>query len=83
MSLIIIRHGQSTYNLANLFTGNVDVPLKALGEAEGLAASVKIKEFSFNVAYTSMLITAQETMKIILTEIKQLAIPVIKNTVLD
>ena len=38
--LTLIRHGQSTYNLANLFTGNVDAPLTSLGEAEALAAGV-------------------------------------------
>ncbi|MDB5276963.1 MAG: 2,3-bisphosphoglycerate-dependent phosphoglycerate mutase [Ferruginibacter sp.] len=41
MSLTIIRHGQSTYNLANLFTGNLDVPLTALGEEEAAAAGKK------------------------------------------
>ena len=83
MSLTIIRHGQSTYNLANLFTGNLDVPLTALGEEEALAAGKKIKEFSYSVAFTSMLIRAQETLRIILETIRQTSIPVIKNAALD
>lgn len=81
--LTLIRHGQSTYNLANLFTGNVDAPLTSLGEAEALAAGKKIKDFIYNVAYTSMLIRAQETLRIILEEIQQTTIPVIKNAALN
>lgn len=83
VSLTLIRHGQSTYNLANLFTGNVDAPLTSLGEAEALAAGKKIKDFIYNVAYTSMLIRAQETLRIILEEIQQTTIPVIKNAALN
>jgi len=82
-SLTIIRHGQSTYNLANLFTGNLDAPLTSLGEAEALAAGKKIKDFIYNVAFTSMLIRARETLRIILEEIQQTAIPVIKNAALN
>lgn len=81
--LTFIRHGQSTYNLANLFTGNVDVPLTSLGEAEALAAGKKIKDFKYNIAYTSVLIRAQETLRIILEEIEQTTIPVIKNAALN
>lgn len=81
--LTLIRHGQSTYNLANLFTGNVDAPLTSLGEAEALATGKKIKDFIYNVAYTSMLIRAQETLRIILEEIQQTTIPVIKNAALN
>lgn len=81
--LTLIRHGQSTYNLANLFTGNVDAPLTSLGEAEALAAGKKIKDFIYNVAYTSKLIRAQETLRIILEEIQQTTIPVIKNAALN
>ena len=82
-SLTIIRHGQSTYNLANLFTGNLDAPLTSLGEAEALAAGKKIKDVIYNVAFTSMLIRARETLRIILEEIQQTAIPVIKNAALN
>ena len=82
-SLTIIRHGQSTYNLANLFTGNLDAPLTSLGEAEALAAGKKIKDFIYHVAFTSMLIRARETLRIILEEIQQTAIPVIKNVALN
>ena len=82
-SLTLIRHGQSTYNLANLFTGNVDVPLTPLGEAEALAAGQKIKDISYKIAYTSTLIRAQATLQIILETIQQTTIPIIKNAALD
>jgi 2,3-bisphosphoglycerate-dependent phosphoglycerate mutase len=83
MSLTIIRHGQSTYNLANLFTGNLDVPLSQLGKEEALAAGKKLKGLIFNTAFTSMLIRAQETLRIILEEINQTTIPIIKNAALN
>lgn len=82
-SLTIIRHGQSTYNLANLFTGNVDVPLTPLGKEEALEAGKKVKGFRYSIAYTSMLVRAQETLRIILKEIQQTTIPIIKNAALD
>ena len=82
-SLTIIRHGQSTYNLANLFTGDTDVPLTSAGEEEALAAGKKIKDIIYNAAYTSMLIRAKETLRIILAEIQQTTIPVINNAALN
>ena len=83
MSLIIIRHGQSTYNLANLFTGNLDVPLSPLGKEEATEAGKKLKGMIFDTAFTSVLIRAQETLSIILDEINQSAIPVIKDAALN
>ena len=69
--LTLIRHGQSTYNLQNRFTGSVDVPLTPLGEEEAYLAGQKLKNFHYDIAYTSMLVRAWETLKIILKEIKQ------------
>lgn len=82
-SLTLIRHGQSTYNLANLFTGNTDVPLTALGEEEAREAGKKLNAYTYTIAYTSMLTRAQQTLRIILEEIQQTTIPVIKNAALD
>lgn len=82
-SLTVIRHGQSTYNLANLFTGNLNVPLTPLGEAEALEAGRKLKGMKYDVAYTSMLARARDTLQIILKEIGQTTIPVIKNAALN
>lgn len=81
--LTLIRHGQSTYNLQNRFTGNVDVPLTPLGEGEALMAGQKLSGFHFDIAYTSMLIRAWETLRIVLEEIKQTQIPIIKNVSLN
>jgi 2,3-bisphosphoglycerate-dependent phosphoglycerate mutase len=81
--LTLIRHGQSTYNLQNRFTGNVDVYLTAFGEKEALIAGQKLKDFHFDIAYTSMLVRAWETLRIVLEEIKQTQITVIKNAALN
>lgn len=81
--LTLIRHGQSTYNLENRFTGNVDVPLTPWGEEEALMAGQKLKDFHYDIAYTSMLVRAWETLRIILEEIKQTQIPIIKNAALN
>ncbi len=83
MLLTIIRHGQSTYNLANLFTGNVDVHLSPLGKEEAVLAGKKINNFTYDIAFTSMLVRAQETLEIILEEIKQPSIPIIKDAALN
>lgn len=58
--LILIRHGQSTYNLENRFTGNVDVPLTVQGQQEARHAGEKIKDIKFDRAYTSTLKRAQD-----------------------
>jgi 2,3-bisphosphoglycerate-dependent phosphoglycerate mutase len=81
--LTLIRHGQSTYNLDNRFTGNVDVPLTLLGEQEAREAGKKINNIQFNCAYTSMLQRAQVSLQIILKEIQQTDIPVVQNAALD
>lgn len=81
--LILVRHGQSTYNLENRFTGNLDVPLTALGEEEAHSAGKKLINFRFDMAYTSMLVRAWETLRIILEEVKQITIPIIKNVALN
>lgn len=81
--LTLIRHGQSTYNLENRFTGIVDVPLTLLGEEEARDAGKKLKGLKYDRAYTSMLKRAQESLNIILKEIQQTDIPIIMNAALD
>lgn len=63
--LVLIRHGQSIWNLQNRFTGWVDVPLSPKGENEARDAAGKIAHLSFDVAYTSALRRAQNTLAII------------------
>jgi 2,3-bisphosphoglycerate-dependent phosphoglycerate mutase len=81
--LTLIRHGQSTYNLENRFTGNLDVPLTPLGEEEAREAGKKINNLIFNRAYTSMLKRAQVSLNIILKEIQQTDIPITMSAALD
>ncbi len=63
-TLIIFRHGQSTWNLENKFTGWVDVELTPKGIEEAKAAGEKLKGFTFDHAYASDLKRAQNTLKI-------------------
>tara|TARA_B100000029_G_scaffold512274_1_gene608465 strand:+ start:4750 stop:5403 length:654 start_codon:yes stop_codon:yes gene_type:complete len=81
--LVLIRHGQSTYNLENRFTGWKDVPLTKLGEREALEAAEILKKELFDVAFTSNLYRAQKTLSIILEGIKQEDLEVIKNQALN
>ena len=81
--LVIVRHGQSQWNLENRFTGNKDVPLTALGREEAHVAGKKLKHIVFDHAFTSLLERAQETLAIILNEIEQMRLPVEKNSALN
>lgn len=81
--LTLVRHGQSTYNWQNRFTGNVDVPLTLRGEEEAHLSGQKLKDFHFDFAYTSMLKRAWETLEIILEEINQTQISITKNAALN
>ena len=62
--LVLVRHGQSTWNLENRFTGWTDVGLTDLGRSEALAAGQFLKEggYTFDIAYTSVLKRAIETL---------------------
>jgi 2,3-bisphosphoglycerate-dependent phosphoglycerate mutase len=80
--LVLIRHGQSLWNLENRFTGWVDVPLTAHGEQEARSAASKLKDFSFDVCYTSGLTRAQRTLQIIL-ETNSWNTPVIRDQALN
>ena len=65
-TLVLVRHGQSQWNLENRFTGWVDVELTDLGSEEALKAGEHLKGMPFSHAYTSHLRRAQETLRIIL-----------------
>lgn len=82
-TLVLIRHGQSLWNAQNRFTGWIDVPLTEQGRAEARAAAAKIKATRFDVAYTSALRRAQETLEIILRENGWDALPVIRHQALN
>ena len=62
--LVLIRHGQSQWNLENRFTGWIDIPLSPKGEEEARKAGEKIKGFKFDKVYTSALQRAIKTYEI-------------------
>jgi 2,3-bisphosphoglycerate-dependent phosphoglycerate mutase len=65
VKLVLIRHGQSVWNQLELFTGYVDIPLSAVGEEQATAAGAKLQHIHFDVAFTSTLFRAQQTLNII------------------
>lgn len=83
-NLILIRHGQSTWNLENKFTGWTDVPLTNQGKTEAKKAAAVLKEgnYTFDKAYTSTLKRANETLDIILKELN-IDIPIVRNQALN
>ena len=76
--LILVRHGQSTWNLENLFTGWTDVDLSAQGRAEALAAGQELlkEHLAADIAFTSVLKRAIRTLWIMLDEMDRMWIPV-------
>lgn len=80
--LALVRHGQSLWNHENRFTGFVDVPLTEQGRAEARQAAASLKDLKFDVAYTSALTRAQETLGLILESLGQ-RIPVIRDAALN
>ncbi|MGH2340041.1 2,3-bisphosphoglycerate-dependent phosphoglycerate mutase [Segnochrobactraceae bacterium EtOH-i3] len=83
--LVLVRHGQSEWNLKNLFTGWKDPDLTEQGVKEARAAGKRLKEMGlqFDVAFTSALTRAQNTCKLILEELGQPDLPVIKDQALN
>ena len=81
--LLLMRHGQSTYNLENRFTGELDVPLSPLGIEEAAKAAIKLKDYPVDVAYTSKLQRAIDTLQIILKSRNQNRIEVIETEALN
>ncbi len=79
--IVLMRHGESTWNLENRFTGWTDVDLTPQGVQEAIAAGRLLKEkgFEFDVAFTSMLKRANKTLNVVLEELDQLWIPVEHN----
>ncbi|RYG38198.1 2,3-bisphosphoglycerate-dependent phosphoglycerate mutase [bacterium] len=80
--LILVRHGQSIWNLQDRFTGWVDVPLTDQGREEAQRAGELLKGISLDIAYTSNLQRAQDTLKLIM-EGMGIALPTIRNQALN
>src|SRR5258708_25970341 len=83
--LVLVRHGQSEWNLKNLFTGWKDPGLTEKGIAEAKEAGRKLKAqgLTFDVAFTSVLTRAQHTLDLMLTEIGQTGLPTQKDLALN
>ena len=79
--LVLIRHGESQWNMENRFTGWTDVPLSEKGIAEAKKAGKLLKEngFNFELAYTSYLKRAIKTLWLVLEEMDLMWIPVVKS----
>ena len=79
--LVLCRHGQSDWNLKNLFTGWTDVDLTEQGIREANDAGRLLKElgYEFDIAYTSVLKRAIRTLWLMLDEMDRMWIPVVRD----
>ncbi|MBX5136299.1 2,3-bisphosphoglycerate-dependent phosphoglycerate mutase [Rhizobium sp. L9] len=84
-TLVLVRHGQSDWNLKNLFTGWKDPDLTELGIQEAKAGGAALAEYGikFDVAYTSALVRAQHTLKLILDKVGQPELETIRDQALN
>ena len=81
--LLLLGHGQSQWNLENRFTGWIDVPLSTRGGEEALAAAQQLSTYRLNRAFTSKLVRAIDTLRIVLAAIGQEQIPIEENQALN
>ena len=81
--LVLVRHGLSVYNEQNRFTGWRDIELNSQGIDEAKQAVRLLNNLEFDLAFTSDLIRAQDTLRIILEGIGQTDIPIEKNMALN
>jgi len=79
--LVLCRHGQSDWNLKNLFTGWTDVDLTDLGRQEAVDAGRSLRElgYEFDIAFTSVLKRAIRTLWLMLDELDEMWIPVVRD----
>jgi len=82
-NLVLLRHGESQWNLENRFTGWVDIPLSPKGEEEARNAGEKLKGYKFDKGYTSVLRRAIDTMNIVLGLIGQQTLPTERDKALN
>ena len=81
--LVLLRHGESQWNLENRFTGWIDVPLSAQGREEAMAAAKQLSGYRLDRAFTSRLVRATDTLRIVLAAIGQGQIPIEENQALN
>ena len=84
-TLVLVRHGQSEWNLQNLFTGWKDPDLTEKGVEEARTAGRRLKDYGLHVgtAFTSELFRAQRTLSLLLEELGQPHIPTIRDVALN
>ena len=84
-TLILVRHGESEWNLKNLFTGwrNPDLTEKGVGEARDAGRRLKERGYRFVTAYTSALKRAQHTLDLILEEMDIMNLTIVRNEALN
>ena len=82
-TLVLIRHGQSQWNLENRFTGWIDIPLTDVGREEARLGAQVIRHMKFDRAFTSALVRAQETLDIVLKELGETRIPIERDQALN
>jgi 2,3-bisphosphoglycerate-dependent phosphoglycerate mutase len=84
-TLVLVRHGQSDWNLKNLFTGwkDPDLTPKGVDEARAAGQRLKAKGIKFDMCFTSALTRAQHTLKLILEELGQTGLPETRDQALN
>lgn len=84
-TLVLVRHGQSEWNLKNLFTGWKDPPLTEKGVVEARTAGLRLKArgLKFDLCFTSALSRAQHTLKLMLEELGQTGLPETRDQALN
>ncbi|MBI1934750.1 2,3-bisphosphoglycerate-dependent phosphoglycerate mutase [Candidatus Peregrinibacteria bacterium] len=81
--LILVRHGQSQWNLENRFAGWSDIPLTEQGRNDAAMCAQHLRDFHYDLAFTSALQRATETLRIILCELRQEGILVTADPALN
>ena len=84
-TLVLVRHGQSDWNLKNLFTGwkDPDLSPKGIEEAKAAGQRLKAKGLKFDLCFTSALTRAQHTLALILNELQQTGLSETRNQALN
>jgi 2,3-bisphosphoglycerate-dependent phosphoglycerate mutase len=83
--LVLVRHGQSEWNLKNLFTGwkDVDLTQQGISEAKKAGEKLKARGIKFDIAFTSALKRAQKTLDLVLAEMGESKIPIFRDEALN
>jgi 2,3-bisphosphoglycerate-dependent phosphoglycerate mutase len=83
--LVLLRHGESEWNLKNLFTGwkDPDLTPKGIEEAEAAGQRLRARGLAFDLSFTSALIRAQHTLDLTLAELGQTGVPIVRDQALN